>query len=370
MSSQKFLRTDDIEEVGDLVHHTFFEMLGNWSIGNAYWKKEAIEMSLEFLTKELKIPVKKLAISVFAGDKDAPKDEESAKIWKGLGIPKERIFYLGKEHNWWPTGRGEQDSGDFKGPFGPCGPDTEMFVWIGEGEPKGSPDKNSDWVEVWHDVFMEFNRKKDGSLEDLPQKNIDTGMGLERILAVLNGKKSAYETELFSEVINLIESRAQNHEIHYVRKIAEYLRAVTFLVAEEKVPLASDDDRGSVLVKLVTKSYISAREIGLDSNVLLKIPELFIKLYKDQYPELEKVSDVVKESLSKGYDLYFRKALSESSKKRREEEIKDISEHYDEEELQSYNAKKAGTISGIPFKSFDELHEQYPKSLPTISGTI
>ena len=147
---QKCLRTDDIEEVGDAVHHTFFEMLGNWSLG-AYWKDEAIKLSFEFLTKELEIPVKKLAISVFAGDENTPRDEESARIWESLGIPKERIFYFGKEYNWWPTGEKS----------GPCGPDTEMFYWVGESDPEGRPNENPLWVEIWNDVFMQFNRKDD-----------------------------------------------------------------------------------------------------------------------------------------------------------------------------------------------------------------
>ncbi|MBI2599575.1 alanine--tRNA ligase, partial [Candidatus Daviesbacteria bacterium] len=175
---QKCLRTDDINEVGDLVHHTFFEMLGNWSIGD-YWKQQTIQLSFEFLIKELEIPLEKLAVTVFAGDKDTPKDDESAKIWEDLGIPKEKIFYFGKEHNWWPTKSSS---------FGPCGPDTEMFYWTGDSEAEGKPNEDPRWVEIWNDVFMQFNRKSDGLLEDLPQKNVDTGMGLERTLAVLNGE--------------------------------------------------------------------------------------------------------------------------------------------------------------------------------------
>ncbi|MBU1032266.1 alanine--tRNA ligase, partial [Patescibacteria group bacterium] len=197
---QKCLRTDDIDQVGDAVHHTFFEMLGNWSLGD-YWKDEAIRLSFEFLTKELEIPIEKLAVSVFAGDKDAPRDEESAKTWKGLGIPEDRIFYFGKDHNWWPTGEKS----------GLCGPDTEMFYWISEGKPEGKPNEDPRWVEFWNDVFIQFNRKEDGTLEDLPQKNVDTGMGLERILAVLNGKDSDYETDLFEPIIAEIRKSKNNY---------------------------------------------------------------------------------------------------------------------------------------------------------------
>ena len=187
---QKCVRTDDIEEVGDATHHTFFEMLGNWSLG-AYWKDEAIGLSFDFLTKELQIPRERLAVSVFSGDDDATRDEESAKKWKELGIPEKRIAYLGKEDNWWPTSRRDPVTGELKNAFGPCGPDTEMFYWVGKDEaPEVFDPEDKKWVEIWNDVFMEFNRKADGTLEELPQKNVDTGMGLERMLMVLQRKEN------------------------------------------------------------------------------------------------------------------------------------------------------------------------------------
>lgn len=235
---QKCLRTDDVEEVGDATHHTFFEMLGNWSLG-AYWKDGAIELSFKFLIEELNIPIEKLAISVFAGDEDAPRDEESANKWKELGIPEKRIAYLGKEANWWPTNPAS---------FGPCGPDTEMFIWVGkEDAPEKFDPEDKNWVEVWNDVFMEFNRKEDGSLEELPQKNVDTGMGLERMLAVLNGKDNDYETEFFyplykelEDVVNknILDSNKNTFtEFTDVRKrririFLDYSRATFFLIAE------------------------------------------------------------------------------------------------------------------------------------------
>src|SRR3989344_4661315 len=169
VSVQKSLRTDDIDEVGDNFHNTFFEMLGNWSLGD-YWKEEAIAWSFEFLTdkKWLGIDPAILGISVFGGDDDSPRDEESAKIWKFLGIPEERIAYLGKEDNWWGPA----------GITGPCGPDTEMFIWTGEGQaPKNFDPKDGAWVEVWNDVFMQYNKTVNGSYEPLKQKNVDTGMG-------------------------------------------------------------------------------------------------------------------------------------------------------------------------------------------------
>ncbi|MEK7102325.1 MAG: alanine--tRNA ligase-related protein, partial [Patescibacteria group bacterium] len=193
---QKCIRTGDIEEVGDDTHLTFFEMLGNWSLGD-YFKKEAIAWSFEFLTskKWLGIPLEKLAISVFAGDKDAPRDEESAKIWQSLGIAKERIAYLPKENNWWgPAGQ-----------TGPCGPDTEMFYWSGDSAaPKKFDPEDKQWVEIWNDVFMEYDKQTNGSFQPLKQKNVDTGMGLDRVVAVLNNEKSPFETDLFLPILHKI----------------------------------------------------------------------------------------------------------------------------------------------------------------------
>ena len=292
---QKCLRTDDIEEVGDEIHHTFFEMLGNWSIGD-YWKEEAVRLSFEFLTKELEIPIEKLAITVFAGDEDAPKDEESAGVWKSLGIPEDRIFYFGKSHNWWPTARGEQDSGEYKNLLGPCGPDTEMFYWIGEGRPTGKPNEDSGWVEIWNDVFMEFNRKEDGTLEELPQKNVDTGMGLERTVAVLNGKKSDYETDLFESVISVIirkyftgiidssmkldiypvnpriyssqeeETENKKKTQRSVRIIADHMKAATFLIKDGVIP--SNKLGGYILRRLLRRSAVKLYFL-MKKNIIL-----------------------------------------------------------------------------------------------------
>lgn len=281
---QKCLRTDDIEEVGDEVHHTFFEMLGNWSIGD-YWKEEAIRLSFEFLTEELAIPVKKLAVTVFAGDDDAPKDEESAGIWKNLGIPEERIFYFGKSHNWWPTARGEQISGEYKNPVGPCGPDTEMFYWTGEGEPEGKPNEDPRWVEIWNDVFMQFNRKENGILEDLPQKNVDTGMGLERTLAVLTGKKSDYETDLFESIIKEIEKSENNYSEKSKRIIADHLRAAVFLVADGIEP-DPKDSRGSVVHRLITRALYQENK-QLELEIVDEIVKVVISKYQDFYDALK-----------------------------------------------------------------------------------
>ncbi len=287
---QKCLRTDDIEEVGDAVHHTFFEMLGNWSVGD-YWKDEAIKLSFEFLTKELGISIEKLAITIFAGDEDAPRDEESAQIWKSLGIPEEKIFYFGKDHNWWPTARREQDSGEYKNPFGPCGPDTEMFYWAGEGESGGKPNEDPRWVEIWNDVFMQFNRKEDGSLEDLPQRNVDTGMGLERTLAVLNEKESDYETDLFEPIIAEIKKSKNNYSEKSKRIIADHLKASVFLLTEGVAPL-SKDGRGSVLVRLLINA-ITQEGIFLEEEVLHPVVDAIINIYGIQYSELQRRPDYI-----------------------------------------------------------------------------
>ncbi len=277
---QKCLRTDDIEEVGDEVHHTFFEMLGNWSIGD-YWKDKAIKLSFEFLTKELEIPIEKLAVTVFAGDEDAPKDEESAGVWKELGISEERIFYFGKSHNWWPTGQNS---------LGPCGPDTEMFYWTGEGESEGKPNEDSRWVEIWNDVFMQFNRKEDRTLEDLPQRNVDTGMGLERTLAVLNGKKSDYETDLFEQIIKEIEKSQNNYSDESKRIIADHVRASAFLIKDGVVP--SNKLQGYVLRRLLrraaTKAYLIDKEKS-DSKFFRSLIESVIRAYPDYFEEMDTV---------------------------------------------------------------------------------
>lgn len=312
---QKCLRTDDIEEVGDLVHHTFFEMLGNWSIGD-YWKEDTIAWSFEFLTDKewLGLEIEKLAVSVFAGDDDAPRDEESAAIWlrqktkEGKSIPKERIFYLGKEHNWWPTAKREEGSKEFKEPFGPCGPDTEMFYWTGEGEPEGSVDTDGRWVEIWNDVFMEYNRKEDRTLEKLPMQCVDTGMGLERALAVLNGKKSAYETDLFEGFIqNLEEESGKKYGQDEIvdksfRITADHLRASCMLIAEGLKP--GNKYQEYVLRRLLRRSMFHGRTLGIGISGLgfSGIIKAFHDVYDELQPKWEEIDKIIDEEGSKFQD--------------------------------------------------------------------
>lgn len=285
---QKCIRTGDIDEVGDGTHLTFFEMMGNWSLGD-YFKKEAIEMSFEFLTGEkwLNVPLKKLAVSVFKGDNDAPRDEEAAEIWRSLGFPDHRIVYLPKKDNWWgPAGQ-----------TGPCGPDTEMFYWVGEGEaPKDSnPETDEDnWVEIWNDVFMQYNKTADGKYEPLKQKNVDTGLGLERVAAVLQGKKSVYDIELFTPILEKIGALAtvkQEENIESYRIIADHLRAATLMAADGVKP--SNVDQGYVMRRLIRRAIRHGQKIGIEQEFTATIAKKVIHTLSDVYPELNHEEEIL-----------------------------------------------------------------------------
>lgn len=281
-SVQKSLRTNDINDVGDTNHHTFFEMLGNWSLGD-YWKKEAIEWSYEFLTKDLKLDPKKVWVSCFAGDKDAPKDTETAEIWKNLGIPDERIFFYGRKDNWWgPAGQ-----------TGPCGPDTEIFYDV-SGKPHGSGCKPGDncgrFFEIWNNVFMQYNKTGKDKFETLKQKNVDTGMGLERTVAVLSGLDDNYRVkDLWGKILSNIESATgtkYDGNERAQRIIADHIRSATFIISDGVVP--SNKERGYVLRRLIRRAVRFGRVLGVDEPFLSKIAEAVVKNYKDDYPDLLK----------------------------------------------------------------------------------
>ena len=298
---QKCIRTGDIDEVGDSTHLTFFEMLGNWSLGD-YWKKEAISWSFEFLTskKWLGLDKSKLYITVFKGDKDAPKDDESVKIWKSLGIPGERIFYLPKEDNWWgPAGQ-----------TGPCGPDTEIFMDTGknkcskECKPGCSCGK---YFEVWNDVFIQYNKTKEGKYLPLKQKTVDTGMGVERTAAMLQGKKTVYEIESFAPIIEKIKENAKEQNIKSIRIITDHLKAATFILAENIAP--SNLDQGYTLRRLIRKSTRHSRILGIEKeNFSSEIAKIIIKIYKDDYPELNENKNFILKELEKE-EKKFKKTL-------------------------------------------------------------
>ncbi len=296
VSVQKCLRTGDIDDVGDATHNTFFEMLGNWSLGD-YWKKETIEWCYEFLIKELKINPNKLHVSVFAGDELIPKDSESAEIWISLGIPKERIHFLPREDNWWgPAGE-----------TGPCGPDTEMFIDTGKEKcsPNCKPGCNcGKYFEVWNAVFMEYNKTKGGNFEPLKQKNVDTGMGVERTTAVLNNCKSVYETDLFKPIIDKIKELSKKEDTKAERIIADHLRAATFVLAEKIVP--SNIERGYILRRLIRRAIRFGRILEMEKGFTKEIVEVVIDNYKDEYPELEKNKDFIFEELEKEEERFMK----------------------------------------------------------------
>lgn len=309
---QKCVRTDDIEEVGDNTHHTFFEMLGNWSIGD-YWKKEAIEMSYKFLVEELGIDKEKLFVTVFEGDEDAPRDEDAANAWKEMGISEVRISYLGKEDNWWPTSRRNPD-GTWKNAFGPCGPDTEIFYWTGSGEPEGRPENDERWVEIWNNVFMQYNRKEDGTLEDLPTKNVDTGMGIERTLSILAGKKNAYETDLFEPIKNRLQEICaidfnEDPELtKYFRIIADHTKASVMLISAGAEP--SNKLQGYITRRLLRRAiWYGENYLNITVPFIHKLVESVIEIYGDVYPELNEYREHVKVVINEE-EVKFRKTIS------------------------------------------------------------
>ena len=295
---QKCVRTGDIEDVGDFSHLTFFEMLGNWSLGD-YFKKEMIPWSWEFLTSEkyLGLPKDRLAFTVFAGDKDCPRDEESANLWRSCGVADDHIFYLPKENNWWGPA----------GVTGPCGPDTEMFI-ITDKEPCG-PDCSpacscGRYLEIWNDVFMQYNKKEDGTFEPLAQKNVDTGMGLERTICVLNGKKSVYETDLFENILGKIAELSgktygsDEATTKAFRIIADHMRTSTFIMGDDRGVSPANVDQGYVLRRLIRRAVRYGMEIGMPDGFTGEIAKVIIEQYKDVYPELKRNEAFVLEQLA------------------------------------------------------------------------
>ena len=289
VSIQKSFRTVDIDEVGDGTHHTFFEMLGNWSLGD-YWKREAIYWSYEFLTEELSLDSKRLWVTCFAGDSDAPRDTESAEIWKNVGIPDARIFFYGKKDNWWGPA----------GATGPCGPDTEMFYdTTGKAHGKNCipGDNCGRFFEIWNDVFMEYEKTKEAKFEPLKQKNVDTGMGVERTTAVLSGFDDDYKVEdLWGNILSAIQAETKtkyegNEKAH--RVIADHIRAATFVISDGVIP--SNKERGYVLRRLIRRATRYGRILGVDIKFLTKVAKAVVETYKDNYPELEeKSSDIIR----------------------------------------------------------------------------
>ena len=309
---QKCVRTDDIEEVGDSSHLTFFEMLGNWSLGD-YFKEKAIEMSYEFLTKSrddggLGIPSDRLCVSCFGGDSDAPRDDEAAGFWEGLGFKIREdgdglgaglIYFFGKKENWWgPAGQ-----------TGPCGPDTEMFYITdnskcSECDEKGPSCDCGKCVEIWNDVFMQYFKKEDGSYEPLAQKNVDTGMGFERVLGIMNGVDSPFETELFIDIIEEIRTLGgygEPDELQIVseRIVADHLRAATFMIGDEQGIVPSNTDQGYILRRMIRRAIRHGRKLGIETDFIRKIAGIVVNNYSEFYPELINNQESIYEEIVK-----------------------------------------------------------------------
>ena len=310
---QKCIRTGDIDEVGDASHLTFFEMLGNWSLGD-YFKKEAISWSWEFLTSPeyLGLDKDKLAFSVFAGDENCPRDEEAHDIWRSLGVAEDHIFYLPKENNWWGPA----------GITGPCGPDTEMFI-IRDQEPCG-PDCSpacdcGRYLEIWNDVFMQYNKQKDGSFLPLEKKNVDTGMGLERTICVLTGKKTVYETDAFTGILAKItelsgkEYGADAETTKAFRVVADHLRTSTFILGDDRGVSPSNTDQGYILRRLIRRAVRYGMSLGMGEGFTAEIAQVIINQYKAVYPELDRNSAFVIEQL-KLEESRFARTLKQGEK--------------------------------------------------------
>ncbi|MCH5146680.1 MAG: alanine--tRNA ligase [Clostridiales bacterium] len=310
---QKCVRTGDIDEVGDASHCTFFEMLGNWSLGD-YFKEEMIPWSFEFLTskKYLGIPVDDIAVTCFAGDDDCPRDDESAKLWEKCGIKKEHIFFLPKSGNWWGPA----------GTTGPCGPDTEMHIIRNhaEADKLGPYDFEKatagTFLEIWNDVFMQYNKNAEGKHEPLKQKNVDTGMGLERTLCILGGKESVYETDVFEKAIQKIESLtgrkySEGGEVtRAFRVILDHVRTATFMLGDNKGIVPSNTDQGYILRRIIRRAVRFGRNIGLPQGSLKEVSYTIINKYATVYPELVKNQSKIEEELEKE-ELKFSKTLQQ-----------------------------------------------------------
>jgi alanyl-tRNA synthetase len=311
---QKCVRMQDIDDVGDNHHDTFFEMLGNWSLGD-YFKKDSIAWSWEFLTSPvwLGLDARKISVTVFAGDSDAPIDKESARIWKDLGMPEDRIAYLSKADNWWgPAGQ-----------TGPCGPDTEIFWWRGETElpPAGSnPGTDPDnWLEIWNNVFMEYEKTADGKFIPLKQKNVDTGMGLERTLMTLNGLSDTFQVDTFWPLIQSIQNISGREYVESgdvtksMRIVADHIRTATMIMGDDHGIAPSNLDQGYIVRRLIRRAVRHGRVLGLKENFCSQVAEQVIGIFKNVYPEVERNREFIVNELAKE-ESKFRNTIEQGMK--------------------------------------------------------
>ena len=344
---QKCIRTNDLDEVGDVTHHTFFEMLGNWSLGD-YFKKESITWSFELLTKHLNIPVEKLSVTVFKGNDIVPADNESADLWKSLGISENKIAFLGEDDNWWPNME----------LTGPCGPDTEIFYWRSDEEvPSKFDPENDNWVEIWNNVFMQYNHKPDGTFEPLKKKNVDTGMGLERITAVLEGVNDNYESSIWKGTIKKIEEisgKSYYGNEKAFRIIADHIKAAVFISSDPAGIKPSNTDQGYILRRLIRRAIRYAKMINIDinSNWESEIAKNIIDEYKKYYSELSTNENVVMEVL-KNEKIKFNRTLEKGLR-----EFEKIVKNLNGNEINKDLAFKLYDTYGFPIELTLELAKE------------
>ena len=307
---QKCVRTVDIDEVGDDTHLTFFEMLGNWSMGD-YFKEESISMSYDFLTQRLHIPKKRLAVTVFAGDEMVKRDTESAEIWKKKGLQEEQIFYYDHEENWWgPVGQS-----------GPCGSDTEIFYDFGQpkcGVDCGPACKCGKYVEIWNNVFLQYQKEEDGSFHELQHKNVDTGMGMERVLMIMNGLTNIYDTELFVPIMQQLDQILQQMEakmpLRDKRIVCEHIRVISFILGDSRRITPSNTEQGYIVRRLIRRVIRLLKKAGMGPHILSQLARVIIAQYQDVYGELLDNEAFILEQLEKEYQL-FGKTLDAGLKK-------------------------------------------------------
>ena len=343
---QKCFRTNDLDSIGDTTHHTFFEMLGNWSLGD-YFKKESISWSFEFLTKKLEIPVEKLAVTVFKGNDIVPADTESAEIWESLGIKKDKIAFLSEEHNWWPNME----------MLGPCGPDTEIFYWRSEEPvPEKFDEENENWVEIWNNVFMQYNHEENGKFTQIKNKNVDTGLGVERVTAILEGYTDNYKSSVWKDVIKKIEEISglsyENEEYtRSMRIIADHIRAIVIIAGDDAGIKPSNTDQGYILRRLIRRTIRYAKKLNIDINSdwEQQLAELIINKYSKYYGELERNRSDILETL-KNEKIKFNRTLEHGLK-----EFEKVVKNIDGDTINKDIAFRLYDTFGFPIELTEEL---------------
>ena len=340
---QKCIRTNDLDSIGDKTHHTFFEMLGNWSLGD-YFKEESIAYSFEFLTNVLNIPVEKLAVTVFEGDKDIPRDEVSAAAWMSHGISPDRIAYLDASNNFWIAGES-----------GPCGGDAEIFYWrSNEPVPAKFDPEDDRWVEIWNNVFMQYNKDKNGVVTELPKKNVDTGMGLERVVAILEGVDDNYLSSVWIDIIRKIESMSSvsyDENPESMRIIADHIRTAVFILADHAGIRPSNTDQGYILRRLIRRAIRHAKKLNIDINGDWEqvIANMIIDKYIKYYSELEENKNIVLEELQKE-KIKFNRTLEKGLR-----EFEKITNNITDNKLNKDLAFKLYDTYGFPIELTEEL---------------